>query len=795
MPPKFYKKKSYAKSAPKTDRVNTSATFLVIVESPSKCSKIESFLGSDYCCIASKGHIRTIEGLKSIDTKSTFEPTFSIIDEKKGHVEFMRSVINHFSNSNIILASDDDREGEAIAWHICKVFDLPIETTKRIIFHEVTKNAIIEAVKSPTIVNMNLVHAQHARQVLDMIVGYKISPFLWKYLFHDKNNSLSAGRCQTPALRLIYDNEKEKRDKEMKYKTVGQFFSKNIAFDLNHEFENTEEAETFMNKSIGFSYSLSTGSQKEVKRSPPRPFNTSKLLQTASNTLHISPKETMSLCQQLYQDGHITYMRTESTKYAPVYLEQAKKHIISEYKKLEYLGNLEAIANKDANNPHEAIRVTHLETKFIKSDNSRLSTMYKLIWRNSVESCMSDAVYKCTPIKITAPMDKTYGYTVEIPIFLGWKKVNEKSQDSGDVGTEHQNDPGALLFYFQSLEQSKKPFTHNAVTSSFTVRNKHQHYTEASLITKLEDLGIGRPSTFATIVDTIQDRGYVKRMDLEGEKTKSKDFKLTGNVLEITEREKVFGNEKNKLVLQNTGLMTIEFLTQHFQELFDYHYTKAMEDKLDFVSDGREADWAAICKQCYNEIKELSKPIAKLEKQVFPLDGDKEFVFERYGPVVRRKLEDGTFEYKPVKKDLKIDLEKLRAGGYTADELYEIKNNNLGQYEGFDLFIKNGKFGPYVEWGEKRESIKNLKKPLDQITREDVVEYLGSDVKSKGINVLRILNPDLSIRKGRFGPYAFYKTPDMSKPEFYSIKKFPEGFLACDEKTLIDWIHDNHINK
>jgi DNA topoisomerase-1 len=204
MPPKFYKKRTYAKSStPKTEHINYDATFLIIVESPSKCKKIEGFLGSDYCCIASKGHIRTIDGLKSINTKASFEPTFSIIDEKKSHVEFMREVIGRFSNSNIILASDDDREGEAIAWHICKVFGLSVETTPRIIFHEITESAIKKAVQNPTRINMNLVLAQHARQVLDIIVGYKISPFLWKYLYNDKSNSLSAGRCQTPALRLV----------------------------------------------------------------------------------------------------------------------------------------------------------------------------------------------------------------------------------------------------------------------------------------------------------------------------------------------------------------------------------------------------------------------------------------------------------------------------------------------------------------------------------------------------------------------------------------------------------------
>ena len=797
MPPKrFFKKKATGTTTTtkKADNLNYNATFLIIVESPSKCAKIESFLGSQYCCIASKGHVRTIEGLKSIDTKSTFEPTFSIIDEKKGQVEFMRSVISRFSKQNIILASDDDREGEAIAWHICETFELPIETTKRIIFHEITKTAICEAVKNPTTINMDLVHAQHARQVLDMIVGYKISPFLWKYLYHNKSNSLSAGRCQTPALRLVYDNEKEKNaGVETKYKTNGNFLEKKILFELNHEFDTKEQVVDFMEKSKVFEHYLKVGSQKEIKKSAPKPFNTSRLLQTASSMLHISPKETMSLCQILYQNGDITYMRTDSMKYSTAFIGQAKKFITDEFQKNEYIGNVDVLENKDNNNPHEAIRITHIEKRNISSDNNRLSSLYRLIWRNSIESCMADARYNATGIKIIAPLEKAYQYTVEIPIFLGWKKLNEKSfqiydEENPNMSAEMQNEPSSLLMYLKTIENTQKPIKYNYLESNVVVRNKHQHYTEASLINTLEDLGIGRPSTFASIVDTIQERGYVKRTNLEGTNVKCIEFKLRGNVLEQIEKDKIFGNEKNKLVLQPVGLLTIEFLIQHFQQMFSYDYTKTMEDKLDIISTGKEKDWATICKSCYKEIKELSKPMAKLEKQIYPLDDEHDLLFEKFGAVIRTKSEDGTFLYKTVKKDLKIDLEKLKNQEYEVDDLIEIKNNNLGKYEDVDMFIKNGKFGPYVEWGEKRESIRKIDKPLDKITLEDVITFLESDVKTKDKTILRIFNENLSIRKGKFGPYAYYKRPDMKKPEFYNIKKFPEGFGVCEEKVFIDWL-------
>lgn len=790
MPPKFYKKKKFSKSsAPVANKINYSATFLIIVESPSKCKKIEGFLGSDYCCIASKGHIRTVDGLKSIDTKGTFEPTFSIIDEKKTHVEFMHEVIGRFSKSNIILASDDDREGEAIAWHICKVFGLPVETTQRIVFHEVTESALIKAVGFPGRINMNLVQAQQARQVLDIVVGYKISPYLWKYLYHNKSNSLSAGRCQTPALRLVYDNEKEKKAFELKYKTVGVFFGKNISFDLNKEFDDDKQVLEFIENSKGFAYTLTVGQSKESRRTAPKPFTTSRLLQTASSLLHISPKETMSLCQQLYQEGHITYMRTESAKYSGVFLEQCKKYILAQFTKTEYLADLQVLENKDINNPHEAIRVTHVTTSSINTDNARLSSMYKLIWRNSVESCMSDALYNIVTVKITAPLDTWYSTNVESPKFLGWRTIEERL----DV-TELQNIASSQILYFKSIKTTKKQFSHNYVESTCVARNKGQRYTEATLIHKLEELGIGRPSTFATIVDTIQERGYVNRTDIEGEKILCKDFLLKENVLEIKEKEKAFGAEKNKLVLQPVGLLTIEFLTQHFENIFEYGYTKNMEDKLDNVAKGSEKDWAAICKTCYQEITNLAKPLAKLEKQTYRLDEENVFIFERYGPVIRKTLEDGTFQYSNVKKDMNIDLELLKSGGYTADNLIEIKNGILGKYDGQDVILKTGKYGPYVECGDKKESVKSLEKPLDQIKLEDVIPLFEKEDKPDK-SVLRKIDETMSLRRGKFGNYVFYKTETMVKPEFFNIKKFDQCPITCDAQILIEWLRDKYINK
>ena len=796
MPPKkFFKKPftNYKKSGTtkKPPTINNNAQYLIIVESPSKCTKIEHFLGEDYCCIASKGHIRTIDGLNSIDTKGNFEPMFSIIEEKKNHIEFMRTIIEKFSKNNIILATDDDREGEAIAWHICKLFDLPVETTKRIIFHEITKQAICNAVKEPTTVNMDIVHAQHARQVLDVIVGYKISPYLWKYLYNNKSNSLSAGRCQTPALRLVYDNEKNKNAGiDTRYKTVGTFFSKNIEFTLNHEFEKQPDVLDFLEKSKNFEHKLSICSQKESVKSAPKPFNTSRLLQTSNSMLHISPKDTMNICQQLYQNGFITYMRTESTLYSSTFLEKAKKYILDEWLSTDYLGNLDKLENKDSSNPHEAIRVTYIETYSIPNcEDRRMNAIYKLIWKNTLASCMSDARYNVIPIKISAPLNYNYLYEIEIPVFLGWKKIEERTSNNELI--DNQSSQSSLLLFFQSIQSNPKNITYQRIETSIVVRNKHQHYTEASLISKLEEMGIGRPSTFATIIETIQERGYVLRTDLTGEKVQCKEYTLSGVKIVETIKEKIFGNEKNKLVIQPIGILTIEFLVQYYQQLFSYEYTKNMEDQLDTISSGNVSEWSHICKSCYQEIKELSSPIKNIQKQCFKIDDNHDFIFEKYGPSIRRKLDDGKFDYMNVKKEIEIDLEKLKRGEYSLDELLELKTNLLGKYQDEDLFIKNGRYGPYVEWGDKKESIKDIKKPLCDITLADIEKFLEKE-NTVGKNILRPLNEDMSIRKGQYGPYVFYKTEAMKKPQFLNIKKFPEGYLTCEKEILINWLCETY---
>jgi DNA topoisomerase-1 len=308
----------------------------------------------------------------------------------------------------------------------------------------------------------------------------------------------------------------------------------------------------------------------------------------------------------------------------------------------------------------------------------------------------------------------------------------------------------------------------------------------------LEELGIGRPSTFATIVDTIIERGYVKKCDLEGNQVDCNEYKVEGGVVKKTIQKRTFGNEKNKLVLQPVGKMTIEYLLQHFEPLFNYAYTKNMEDALDTVSSGKNADWSAVCRNCYAEIKALSDGANQTIKRVFPLEPDYDFMFEKFGPVVRHTLSDGTFEYFPAKKEVNYDLEKLKAGGYTLTDVLEVKARYLGKYENQDLHVKTGRYGPYVEWGNKKESIKTIDKAMDAITLEDIVTFFEKKGKGETMNILRVLNPFMSVRKGKFGAYVYYKTEHMKSPQFFNMSKFKKGFSVCDLQDIKDWLKNTY---
>jgi len=776
---------------------------LIIVESPAKCKKIEGFLGNNYKCLASYGHIREFaNGLKSID--ANYKVLYKISQNKQKYVKILRAAIK--KATEVILATDDDREGEAIAWHICKVFNLPVKTTKRIIFHEITKKAILKAVNNPTRIDMDKVNAQQTRQILDLIVGFTTSPVLWKHISRNSKKGLSAGRCQTPALNLVYENDQmcKKAKGEEIYETTGSFIRHNILYKLSKHFKNKENVIDFLEKSKEFKHILNITGKKRLKKSPPKPFTTSTLQQKASNSLNFSPKNTMKLAQTLYENGFITYMRTDNPKYSKDFIETAVELISSHWNK-KYVGkNIEKITlqtseddskeeteketkeskkNDLAQEAHEAIRPTKLEYKEINHPKigKYEQKLYKLIWENSVESCMSPSMYDVIESKITAPDDYFYKNISQKNIFQGWEIVKGNEKDD------------TIYEYLYSINDEDKKVTYNEITSDVAIKKLKTHYSEARIVQLLEKKGIGRPSTFSSLVSKIIERGYVEKKDIKGIKKDCENFILKKKEITTKKIKKSFGDEKNKLVISSVGIIVIEFLMKHFDNLFNYEYTKNMEGDLDKISKG-EMRLNKICDDCK---KQLSSSITNIDrkqttdvsnnkkraKKGIKIDENHEWIIGKFGPVIKCEI-DGKTTFKKVKQN--IDIEKLKNGEYTLKEIVyveNIKNNNLGKIDGKDVILKKGKFGLYVSYDSKNISLKKINKHESKITLEDVKAIIKNNSASK--NVLKTLNESASIRQGKWGPYVFYKTDKMKKPRFIPIKN-----IAWKDIDL-DWIYDN----
>ena len=774
---------------------------LLIVESPAKCGKIESYLGSGYKCIASFGHIRELPGIKYIDVDNNFKPNFQLMDSKSQQINKMRTMIKNASE--VLIASDDDREGEAIGYHIIETFNLPL-STKRIIFHEITKDAILKAVQQPTILNMDLVHAQQARQILDVIVGYKISPILWEHVSRNTKTGLSAGRCQTPALRIVYDNQKDIDASPGKkvYNTTGYFTQMNLGFSLNHSFEiigfNTEvnTMEKFLEDSAEHVHVYNCSKPKQTIKTPPSPFTTSSLQQKASSELNISPKETMSICQKLYEGGYITYMRTDSTTYSREFIEKASEYIKDSYGDKYLHEDVNRLTERKVEKPkkdkgknkgkkndkentaqeaHEAIRPTDVNvTKIDDKYSSREKRMYYMIWSTTVESCMSPALYQSISARISAPMEKEYKYNSELVEFPGWKVVKGYDKENPE---------------FQFLKGLKANIVvdYNKIISKVSIKDLKSHYTEAKLVQLLEEKGIGRPSTFSSLIEKIQDRGYVKKENVKGKKIKCIDYELIKNELTEIENEREFGNEKGKLVIQPVGILVLEFLLKYFDKLFDYTYTKSMEMDLDIIAKGNKI-WHTLCKECLQDIEECSSELKTVDKEMIQIDNDHVFMIGKYGPVIKRSIAGNT-TFLSVKKD--IDMEKLKKLEYELDDIVESQlssNKCIGKYEKKDVILKRGKYGNYVEWGDnEKKSLTGLQKELDEITLDDII-LLIENKTSLNQSVIRTINSDISIRSGKYGNYIFYKTHNMNKPKFIKLQSFKGNYNTCPKEEIEQYV-------
>jgi len=797
---------------------------LVIVESPAKCQKIEKFLGPGYKVMGSYGHITHLSNLKQIEFENNYKPNFEIIDSKQQQINKLKKAVQ--SAKEVIIATDDDREGEAIAWHIAQVFKLEVETTKRIIFHEITERALKHAIANPININMNMVYAQQGRQILDLIVGFKITPLLWKHIVSNTKNSLSAGRCQSPALRLVYDNYKEIQESpgKLSFNTNGFFTSKNISFTLNSNHNNHEEIKEFLELSKTFDHKFSKAKEKELIKNPPQPFTTSGLQQSANNNMHISPKETMSLAQKLYEGGYITYMRTDSKVYSKDFVDETKDYISSKYG-VNFINNLleKLIQSKDkpldiseaevesksktkskkkekkqSENPpaqeaHEAIRPTHINVESLPEDEDIFTAkhrkLYKLIWTNTLESLMANAIYNSLMLNISAPQNLIYKYSTEENVFPGWKIVDGLDEDK----------------YYQFLKTLKEgSINYKKIISKQTLKDLKTHYNEAKLVQLLEQRGIGRPSTFSSLIDKIQERNYVNRENVEGKKLTIIDYVLESGKDDIIleKGEKTFGNEKNKLVITQLGIFVIEFLIKYFDSLFDYDYTKAMEDELDVIAKGNKK-YYDLCKECNTFIEDLIKNKSltlisengdNVEKVNIKIDEKHTYLIGRNGPTIKYKKEDGSTGFYGVKKD--IDIEKLKAGEYKLEEIIvstEDNNKILGEYKGSNLYLKYGKFGYYLECGELRKSLTYTKinVPIKNIGYDDAVNILENS-EANANSLVRRIDETLSIRKGKYGDYIFYKTEKMKKPQFLKLNGFNDDYKNCSLTNIRSWIKEKY---
>ena len=802
---------------------------LLIVESPAKCQKIEKFLGPGYKVMGSYGHITHLSNLKQIEFENNYKPNFEIIESKQGQINKLKKAI--LAASEIILATDDDREGEAIAWHIAQVFKLNIVNTKRIIFHEITEKAIKNALNNPTTINMDLVYAQQGRQILDLIVGFKITPLLWKHIVSNTKNSLSAGRCQTPALRLVYDNYKEIQDSpgKLSFNSTGYFTSKNIPFSLNNNHNSHEEIKDFLEQSKSFQHKLTKEKEKEVAKNPPQPFTTSGLQQSANNNMHISPKETMALAQKLYEGGYITYMRTDSKVYSEDFINETKDYITTNYtiyyinplienliqskdkpetqekeekeelnskKKSKKDSKKESKKDKKSDTPsaqeaHEAIRPTHITTLVLPEDEDVFTAkhrkLYKLIWINTIESLMAPAIYKQLVLKITAPQNYYYKYVAEENIFPGFKVIAGIEEDK----------------YYKFLYSFKEGnINYKKIISKQTLKDLKSHYSEARLVQLLEQRGIGRPSTFSTLIDKIQERDYVNKQNISGKKIEIIDYILEDGKSDIIEEkgEKEFGNEKNKLVITQTGLFVIEFLIKYFNDLFDYKYTKNMEDELDIISKGNKK-YYDLCDECNSFIEDLIKNNSlenetseNIQKMNIKIDEKHSYIIGKNGPIIKYTKEDGKLGFYGVKSD--IDIDKLKEGKYKLEEIIvstEDNNKLLGMYKGNELYLKNGKYGYYLECGEIKKSLQTVKIniPFKNIQLEDAISIIESAEKANN-SLIRKIDETLSIRNGRYGPYIFYKTEKMKRPQFLKLTGFDLNYNTCSIENIRSWIKEKY---
>ncbi len=744
---------------------------LVIVESPAKAKTIEKFLGKDYKVMSSFGHIRDLKKKDFSINTETFIPTYEIPTDKKKIVEDLRKAA---SQAEIVwLASDEDREGEAISWHLYEVLGLKAESTKRIVFHEITKDAITNAIQAPRDIDINLVNAQQARRVLDRIVGFKLSPILWKKI----KPSLSAGRVQSVAVRLIVEREREIAAfaPEAAYRVVATFVVPDtdgsmveMKAELGTRFKEKAEAEAFLAQCKEATFTIEEVQTKPLKKSPAAPFTTSTLQQEAARRLGFSVSQTMTIAQRLYESGQITYMRTDSTNLSGLCLGASKKVIIdtmgNEYHTMR---NFKTKA-KGAQEAHEAIRPTYMDRQTIEGSAAE-RRLYELIWKRTIATQMADAQFEKTTV-IISMNGSSYSFTAtgEVLIFDGFLRVY---RTSGDDEAQNDGQKGLLppLNCGQQIQYSELQ-----AIERYTQRPNR--YNEGSLVKKLEELGIGRPSTYAPTISTIQNRDYVTKEDTPSmERTinvlKLKKGKITDKMLSET-----YGGEKASLKPTDVGIVVNDYLIDYFPQVLDYNFTANIEKEFDEVAEG-EKPWDGVIATFYSEFAPLveqtmnEKQERKVGERVLGIDpksGRQVSVkIGRFGPVVQVGLASDTEKpsFAQLQKGQSIDNITLEE----ALELFSLPRM-LGEYEGESMVVNVGRFGPYVQLGKQYVSLPTSTDPM-AITLEEGIELFEKKRQFEQQRQIKTFaeNPDVEILNGRYGPYIAmggknYKIPTGTDP-------------------------------
>ncbi len=743
---------------------------LVIVESPAKAKTIEKFLGKDYIVTSSMGHIRDLEKKDfGIDIENNYHPKYVVTPDKKKIVTELKKLAK--DAKMVWLASDEDREGEAIAWHLKEVLKLDSGKTKRIVFHEITKEAILNAIKKPRSIDENLVNAQQARRVLDRIVGFEVSPVLWKKV----KPSLSAGRVQSVAVRLIVEREREiinfKSESAFRVNALFLVQDENgnlseLKAELTNRFKEQKDALNFVEKCKTAKFTVADVVKKPGKRSPAQPFTTSTLQQEASRKLGFSVSQTMAVAQRLYENGKITYMRTDSVNLSGLAINTAKQKIIDLHgEKYVKIRNYKT-KSKGAQEAHEAIRPTYMNNEVVDGSNQE-KRLYELIWKRTIASQMADAQLERTnvTISISNSSDK-FQATGEVLIFDGFLKVYMESTDDEKDGNGPAEEIIPPLKVNDPLEMSEV-----IATQRFT--QKPPRFTEASLVKRLEELGIGRPSTYAPTITTIQNRNYVVKEDRPGVEREYTVIKLKNNKIAEQVKNEITGAERSKLFPTDIGMVVNDFLTDNFDKIMDYNFTASVEEEFDDIAEGK-LKWDVMIDKFYQPFHVKVEDVLKnSERQkgdrvlgTDPKTGKQVSVkIGRYGPVAQ--LGDATSE----ENDEKPEFASLRAGQHletiTLEEALELFKlpRDLGEYENKKVTVAIGRFGPYVRHDNKFVSLGKEDDPFT-INFDRAVELIEAKREKDRKAVINIFDeePELRVLNGRWGPYISYKKKNFKIP-------------------------------